>query len=234
MAYARILYGRRMRRPYKLSGVFCIIIYVGANPCVRPNWHTRNLPKSMALSSTVYKAALQIADMDRNYYHDHALTLARHPSETDERLMVRIVAFARNANERLSFAQGRLGAGPNSDDEPDLWQKDLAGGIELWIEVGLPDERAIRQACNRAKLVVVYAYGGRKADLWWEENRAGLERAKNLSIINLSPETTRALAALAKRGLELNCTIQDGEMMLGDGKETVEVLLTELMKGERR
>jgi uncharacterized protein YaeQ len=188
----------------------------------------------MAQNSTVYKASLQIADMDRNYYHDHALTLARHPSETDERLMVRLVAFARHANERLSFAQGRLGAGPDSEDEPDLWQKDLTGAIELWIEVGLPDERAIRQACNRAKQVVVYAYGGRKAELWWEENRAGLERAKNLTIINLSPETTRAFAALAKRGLELNCVMQDGQMMIGDGKESVPVEMAVLKKGEGR
>jgi uncharacterized protein YaeQ len=186
----------------------------------------------MALSSTIYKAALQIADMDRPYYHDHALTLARHPSETDERLMVRIVAFARHANERLSFAQGRLGAGPNSEDEPDLWRKDLTGAIELWIEVGLPDERAIRQACNRAKQVVVYAYGGRKADLWWEENRGGLERSKNLTVINLSPETTHALAALAKRGLELNCMIQDGQMWMGEGEERVEVKFTVMMEGK--
>jgi uncharacterized protein YaeQ len=187
----------------------------------------------MALNATIYKAALQIADMDRNYYHDHALTLARHPSETDERLMVRIVAFARHANERLAFAQGRLGAGPKSEaDEPDLWQKDLTGAIELWIEVGLPDERTIRQACNRAKQVVVYAYGGRKADLWWEQNRAELERAKNLTIINLSPKTTRALAALAQRDLNLHCTIQDGQMWMGEGEERVEIGMSVLLEGK--
>jgi len=186
----------------------------------------------MTLNATIYKATLQIANMDRNYYHDHALTLARHPSETDERLMVRLVAFAGHANEVLTFAQGRLGAGPNSEDEPDLWQKDLTGAIELWIEVGLPDERAIRQACHRAKQVVVYAYGGRKADLWWEENRGGLERAKNLTVINLSPETTRALAALAKRGLELNCMIQESQMWMGEGEERVEVKLTVMMEGK--
>jgi uncharacterized protein YaeQ len=187
----------------------------------------------MALNATIYKAALQIADMDRHYYHDHALTLARHPSETDERLMVRIVAFARHANERLAFAQGRLGAGLKSEpDEPDLWQKDLTGAIELWIEVGLPDERTVRQACNRAKHVIVYAYGGRKADLWWEESRAGLERAKNMTVINLSPETTRALAALAQRDLNLHCTIQDGQMWMGEGEERVEIEMALLLEGK--
>lgn len=188
----------------------------------------------MALNATIYKAALQIADMDRNYYHDHALTLARHASETDERLMVRLVAFARHANERLSFVQGRLGAGPNSDDEPDLWQKDLTGAIELWIEVGLPDERSIRQATKRAKHVVVYAYGGRKADQWWEENQAALERSKNLTVINLPPESTRPLAALAQRDLELHCTIQDGQMWMGmgEGKERVEIGMVRWLEGK--
>jgi len=186
----------------------------------------------MALNATIYKAALQIADMDRNYYHDHSLTLARHPSETDERLMVRLTAFARHASESLAFAQGRLGAGPNSEDEPDLWQKDLTGAIELWIEVGLPDERSIRQAAKRAKQVVVYAYGGRKADQWWEENQAVLERSKNLTVINLSPETTRALAALAQRDLELHCTIQDGQMWMGEGEERVEIGMVRLLEGK--
>jgi len=190
--------------------------------------------KRMASNATIYKASLQIADMDRNYYHDHSLTLARHPSETDERLMVRLVAFARHANETLSFAQGRLGAAPNSDDEPDLWQKDLTGAIDLWIAVGLPDERAIRQASKRAKHVIVYAYGGRKADLWWEENQGALERLKNLTVINLSPETTRALAGLAQRDLDLNCTIQDGQMWMGSGEggERVEVGMVALVEGK--
>ena len=184
----------------------------------------------MAVNATVYKATLQISDMDRHYYHEHMLTLARHPSETDERLMVRILAFARHASEALVFAKGRLGAGlKSSDDEPDLWVKDLTGLIELWIEVGLPDEKFIRQACNRAKQVVVYAYGGHKADRWWEQNRASLERAKNLCVVTLSLETTRALAKLAQRDLKLHCTIQDGQMWIGDGEGTVELGLAVML-----
>jgi len=102
----------------------------------------------MALNATIFKAVLQIADMDRNYYRDHALTIARHPSETDERMMVRLLAFVLHAHEALSF-----GKGLSADGEPDLWQKDLTGAIELWIDVGQPDEKSIRKACGRAKQV---------------------------------------------------------------------------------
>ena len=185
----------------------------------------------MALNATVYKVNLQIADMDRHYYHDHALTLARHPSETDERLMVRVLAFARHAGENLTFAHGRLGAPvKSSEDEPDLWEKDLTGLIDLWIEVGLPDERSLRQACNRANQVIVYTYGGYKVDRWWKQSRKSLEKLKNLSVFNLSPETTDALSHLAQRDLELNCTIQDGEIWIGDGKGRVKVGLTVMLQ----
>ena len=113
----------------------------------------------MASNATIFKATMQISDMDRHYYEDHALTLARHPSETDERMMVRLLAFALHAHENLSF-----GRGLSSEEEPALWQKDLTGAIDLWIEVGQPDEKTIRQACGRAKQVCIYIYGGRGAD----------------------------------------------------------------------
>ncbi|HEX9758585.1 MAG TPA: YaeQ family protein [Nitrospiria bacterium] len=185
----------------------------------------------MAFNATIYKAVLQIANLDRNYYQERALTLARHPSETDERLMVRVLAFALHASEGLSFAHGRIGAGLiKAGEEPDLWKKNLTGEVELWIEVGLPDERAIRKACNRAQQVVVYAYGGHKADRWWEQNRGVLGQANNLTIVNLSNETTRAIAAMAQRDLKLNCTIQDGHIWFGEGEETVEVELTVMLK----
>jgi len=177
----------------------------------------------MALKATIFKADLQIADMDRNYYHDHALTIAQHPSETDERMMVRLTAFALHAHEFLAF-----GKGLSTDDEPDLWQKDLTGAIDLWIDVGLPDEKDIRKACGRAKHVIIYSYGGRSADLWWDQNRGKLERAKNLSVINLPPATTQALAKLAQRTMQLQCTIQDGEVWLADDDDRVQVALVTL------
>jgi uncharacterized protein YaeQ len=174
----------------------------------------------MALRATIFKAALQVADMGRNHYHDHALTIARHPSETDERMMVRLLAFALHAHERLSFGQG-LG----SDDEPDLWQKDLTGAIEAWIDVGLPDEKHIRKACGRAAQVFVYGYGGHGADTWWEQIGATLDRAGNLTVMKLPVATSRALARLAHRTMRLYCTIQDGHIWLADETETVEVEL---------
>jgi uncharacterized protein YaeQ len=171
---------------------------------------------AMALKSTIFKAELQIADLERNYYQNHTLTVARHPSETDERMMVRVLAFAMYADSALAF-----GKGLSSEDEPDLWRKDLTGAIELWIEVGLPDEKRIRRACGRARQVVVVTYGGRVADMWWQQNKAALQRQDNLTIINLSAEDSRALAALAARGMQLQCTLQDGELwLIVDGENT--------------
>jgi uncharacterized protein YaeQ len=170
----------------------------------------------MALKSTIFKVELQIADLDRNYYQNHPLTVARHPSETDERMMVRVLAFAMYADEALSF-----GKGLSSEDEPDLWAKDLTGTIERWIEVGLPEERRIRRACGRARQVVVLTYGGRVADMWWQQNKAALQKQDNLTIINLAAEDSRALAALAARGMQLQCTLQEGEFwFIVDGENT--------------
>ena len=172
----------------------------------------------MAIKATIFKANLQIADMERHYYQNHALTLARHPSETDERLMVRLLAFALHAHEYLEFGQGMT-----DDDEADLWQKDLTGAIELWIDVGQPDEKLIRKACGRADRVVVYCYGGRVADMWFAQNKAQFERQKNLTIVSLPQENTQALAKLAQRNMDLQCTIQDGQVWLGDGAASVQV-----------
>ena len=125
----------------------------------------------MAIKSVIYKVQLQVADMDRHYYATHPLTLAQHPSETDERLMVRLLAFALHADERLEF-----GRGLSTDEDPDLWQRDYSGQVERWIELGQPDESRIRKACGRSREVVVLNYGGRAADLWWEKNASALAR----------------------------------------------------------
>ncbi len=170
----------------------------------------------MALKSTIFKIELQIADLDRNYYQNHTLTVARHPSETDERMMARVLAFALYADEALTF-----GKGLSSEDEPDLWRKDLTGAIDLWIEVGLPEEKRIRRACGRARQVVVLTYGGRVADMWWQQNKAALQRQDNLTVINLSAEESQALAALAARGMQLQCTLQEAELwLIVDGEST--------------
>lgn len=175
----------------------------------------------MASNATIFKAALHIADVDRHYYQDQALTLARHPSETDERMMVRLLAFVRHAHEGLSF-----GRGLSTEGEPDLWQKDLTGVIDLWIDVGQRDEKSIRQACGRAHQVYLYTYGGRGADQWWKDNGASLERLSNLTVMNVPVDGSRALATLAQRTMELHCTIQEGQILIGDGKNAVQFELT--------
>ena len=161
----------------------------------------------MALKSTIYKIDLNIADMDRQYYEHHSLTLAKHPSETDERVMVRLICFALYATESLIF-----GKGLSDDEEPDLWQKDLTGAIELWMDVGLPTEKDIRKAAGRAKQVVVVLYGGRIADMWWTQNSKAVLKINNLTVINL-PET-QELASIADRNIQISLTIQDGQILV--------------------
>jgi uncharacterized protein YaeQ len=171
----------------------------------------------MALKATIFKVHLQITDMDRHYYGEHALTLARHPSETDERMMVRVLAFALFASDTLQF-----GRGLSSDDEADLREEDLTGHIRRWIDVGLPDERDLRKACGRATEVAVISYG-RTAQTWWNQNRDRLERLANLSVLGLPPETTGALAGLARRNMQIHCTIQDGVIWLTGDETALEI-----------
>jgi len=172
----------------------------------------------MALKATICRATLQIADMDRNYYHDHVLTIARHPSETDERMMVRILVFALHANDALSF-----GRGLSAEDEPDLWQKDLTGSIEAWIDVGQPDDKRIRKACGRAEQVYIYSYGGHASKLWWNQISDKLERTRNLTVKSVAQSASKALAMLADRNMQLNCTIQDEQIWLANDRDTVQV-----------
>lgn len=166
----------------------------------------------MALKSTIYKADLQIADMDRHYYADHALTIALHPSETDERMMVRLAAFAMFASERLEFCKGL-----SDVDEPDLWETDLTGAIVQWIDVGQPDERRILKAAGRSEQVRVIAYGGRASEIWWKPIEPRVARVRNLTVLNLHEGSAAALCALAQRTMRIQCTIQEGQMWLGDG-----------------
>lgn len=166
----------------------------------------------MSPKSTVYKAQLQVSDMDRHYYASHALTLAQHPSETDQRVMVRLLAFALFADERLAF-----GRGLSSEDEPDLWRKSLTGEIEQWIELGQPDESRIRKACGRAREVVVLGYSGRGFDVWWEKNAVALARLRNLRVLDLPAGSAESMATMLARNMDLQCLIQDGQVQLING-----------------
>ena len=172
----------------------------------------------MALKATIFKADLQIADMDRHYYNSHALTIAQHPSETDERMMVRVLAFAMYADERLAFTKGI-----STDDEPDLWLKSLRDEIELWIELGQPDEKRLRKAAGRAKQVVIITYNSRSAAVWRGQMQEALSKLSNVTVRALSNDTVEALAKLAQRSMSLQCTIQEGEVSLGDDSQLVNV-----------
>ncbi|MDZ7813695.1 MAG: YaeQ family protein [Ideonella sp.] len=177
----------------------------------------------MALKSTIYKAQLQIADMDRHLYADHALTLARHPSETDERMMIRLLAFAMSVP--ADDLQGALtfAGGLSDTEEPDLWQKDLTGQLVQWIEVGQPlDERRLTKACGRAEVVRLWAYSS-AVPVWWSSMEGKLSRLSNLEVWQVPAETSKALAALAQRSMQLQVTVQDGAIWVGDGKESVQV-----------
>lgn len=171
----------------------------------------------MALSSTIYKAELSVSDMDRNYYATHALTLAQHPSETEQRLMTRLLAFVLYADERLLFGRGL------SDDEPALWRKAYSDQIELWIDVGQPDETRVRKACGRADQVVVINYGGRVADIWWDKVAATLGRHRNLTVLAIDETDLQRLTTLCDRSMRLQCLIQDGELQIINGDDTLAI-----------
>ncbi len=181
----------------------------------------------MAQNATIFKAELQISDMDRHYYASHALTLARHPSETDERLMVRVLAFILNASEELA-----MGKGISSDDEPDLWQKDLTGAVERWIEVGQPDEKRVRRACGLSREVIIYPYSGNSADVWWEQNRRALDKLDKVSVVNIPVETSEALGRLAQRTMQLQATVQDGEVWITDSENSLQATM-QVLKSAR-
>ncbi|MFQ5344472.1 MAG: YaeQ family protein [Mariprofundus sp.] len=181
----------------------------------------------MAIKSTIFKAELQITDMDRHYYHDHTLTIARHPSENDARMMLRILAFALHAHDNLSFTKGL-----SSEDEPDLWQKSLSDEIELWIDLGQPDEKRIRRACGRAREVAIYTYNRSAADAWWHKMQGKLQRFSNLRVINISDSIVSSLAGFSQRTMQLQFTIEDGSALLSNGEQSMEITPTTIMQNK--
>ena len=176
----------------------------------------------MARNATVHKANVQIADMDRGLYADHALTLAREPSETEERLMVRLLAFALQvpADDRDGTLQPAPGVA--DADEPDFRHLGLGGQLRHWVEVGQPDERRLVRACGRAERVTVYAYAA-AAPVWWAGVRERAVRLPRLQVWQLDPAESRALAALAARTMQLQVTVQDGAVWVGDAARSVEL-----------
>ncbi|WP_018915114.1 YaeQ family protein [Thiomonas sp. FB-6] len=180
----------------------------------------------MALKATIYKAEVQLADMDRNHYADLSLTIARHPSETDERMMARLLMYALHAQEGIA-----LGKGLSDVDEPAVWVKDLTGEIKLWIDVGQPDEVRLRKACGRAEQVVVLCYAA-SSELWWKQIESKLARLRNLTVWRIPAETAQALAGLAQRSMRLQCLVQDAAITLSSDAAAVAVELIPLQTAQ--
>lgn len=180
----------------------------------------------MALKSTIFKANLSIADIDNGYYADHALTLARHPSETDERMMVRLAALALFAHQLQTVCGGdgtlAFGAGLSDPEDPDAHLTDFTGRKRLWIEVGQPEEKPLAKACSQADAVVVVPYAS-SADIWWRTMEGKLARLDKLSVLRLPADAAQQLAALAERSMQLQATVQDGVLTLSSARGVVSV-----------
>jgi uncharacterized protein YaeQ len=176
----------------------------------------------MALKSTVYKATLQVADMDRSHYRDHLLTLALHPSETEERLMMRVLAHALQAPTDDTDTPLLQARGLSDSDEPDLWQHDRTGALLQWIEVGAPDDRRLAKACGRSQRVTVYAYAA-SAPVWWKGIADRVARLSNLTVWQIDSGASQTLASLAHRSMQLQVTVQDGLVWVSDGVRTAEI-----------
>lgn len=170
----------------------------------------------MALGATIHRVELELADIDRGVYGRHALTLARHPSETTERLMLRLLAWAMYADERLAF-----GRGISSEDDAELWLRADDGTIPLWVELGLPEERRLRKAASRAEALIVIAYGGRGVRVWMDRLGEAFARLPQLRVLEIVAEESRALEGLCNRNMRLHCTIQDGQLLIGDESRTL-------------
>jgi uncharacterized protein YaeQ len=176
----------------------------------------------MALKATIYKANLQIADMDRQVYVDHAVTIARHPSETDERMMIRLLALALNLPADNDHGALELAKDLWDVDEPALWQKDLTGQIVQWIDVGQPDDKRLIRASGRAEQVSVYSFAA-STPIWWSGIATKLTRASNIAVWQIESEQSQALATLAQRGMQLQLSVQDGSCWLSDGQQSIEI-----------
>ena len=176
----------------------------------------------MALKSTINKATVHLSDMDRNYYDTIQLTIAQHPSETDRRMMIRLIAYVLNASENLQF-----GKGVSDEDEAAIWRINYSEVIELWIELGQLDDKRLKKACNRAQEVKLYCYGS-SVDTWWQQSKSKLNQFSKLSIESFSEETAQALELLADRSMEFQISIQDAQVWLTSGEQSLLIELTKL------
>lgn len=176
----------------------------------------------MALKATIYKAQINLADMDRHVYAEPAVTIARHPSETDERMMIRVLALALGWPADTSEGTLELAKDMWEPDEPALWHKNFSDEILQWVEVGQPDDKRLMKASGRARQVRVWAFQS-STPIWWDNLANKVSRAQNLQVWQVPTEQSQALATLAQRSMQLQITVQDGTAWVNDGQQTVEI-----------
>jgi len=172
----------------------------------------------MGTKATVYKAELEISDIDRGYYATHNLTLAQHPSENDRRLMARLIVFALFAEEGLEF-----GRGLSNEEEPTLWQRDLTGRVIKWIELGQLDDSSVRRACGKAQQVILVTYSGNSAEVWWRKNQTALARLRDVLVLDLDGNELESATRLLQRSMNLQVTTQEGVCQIMQGDTTVSI-----------
>lgn len=172
----------------------------------------------MALGAVVYKAQLSISNLDRGWYGQPVLTIARHPSETEKRLMLRMLAWCVRAGDRLEF-----GRGLSSEGEPALWEIDDTGAIVDWVELGAPDVRTVRKAAGKSERVLVLAYDADRTGPWWKSVKGELSKIDKLSVIFIPDAEAEALAAMASRSMKLAVTIQDGVIWVNSDSADVQI-----------
>lgn len=176
----------------------------------------------MAEKATIYKANLTLSDMDRNHFSDYNVTLALHPSETVERMMVRLLAFCFRAHENLSFTKGL-----SSMEEPDLWLKHDNGSILEWIEVGQPAPDRLKKASGQSLAVKVFTYG-RGLDVWWKTNSAAIRALPKVTINQFSADELQQLVQLIDKTMKLTVTITESIAYVSSATENFTIQLREM------
>lgn len=176
----------------------------------------------MAEKATIYKANLTLSDMDRNVYGDFSLTIALHPSETLERMMVRILAFCYRAAEHLTFAKGL-----SATEEPDLWLRHDNGTLLEWIEVGQPAPDRLKKASSQAASVKVFSYG-RGMDVWWKNNAQAIRALPKVEIHSFDAEELQHLVALADKTMNLTVSITEKIAYISTARENIAIQLREM------
>lgn len=176
---------------------------------------------NMAMNSTIYRVAYSINQMDKSYFETFDLRVARHPSENEDRMMARLVAFGLWAEEGLTFTKGLC-----SDKEPEIWSHNYDGSIRCWIELGEPDVKRLTRACKHAEHVHVLVYGENSVDGWWTKVKPLLHRFKNLEIVRLDPACLEVLERQCTRRMDLSLFVSDGDATLNVGEEAIPLPLT--------